>query len=591
MNKHIEKYLDLYLEREDVEYATLLTGEWGCGKTFFIKNYIEKKSKKDEHKFIYVSLFGLKDISSVKDAIFDKLHPILANKEIKFLGGVLKSAIKLGLKVDLAGDGEKETNIKIDFNKLNIPDDSKYKDTIFIFDDLERTLIPITEILGFIHSIFENKNVKTIIISNEEEIKNDNLETYNKFKEKLIGKSFKIKAEKNYWNYFEDKYKSIFEKNKKQIYLVMNIFEKFGNNNYRNINQCTDDYINFISEIDKDLLKNHKFSDILIEQFYTLSLEHKKNNNIETHLNSLENNEYNIFPKETWIDIICNSSVDYESLNKSIPKLFIFNKTKEKSWERLRYYRKLNYTEFIKNLKDVESKFIGMNYNDIDILRMVVNELIFFVKNNLCTTLSINNIEEKVKEYIDKFNENHEILDFEHLAFNHTGLRYIDENDDDFKRIEGLLYDEYIKIKTNRDKQKLINNFYSLLPSIKVADWSLFDEEYSKYKETDLLRKEDAEKIINLLNENGDYSGLYNLFTFLNKRYSITEIMLKENNFIYEFVCCLKAKLQKEENVFYKLKLNEILVKFQQMEEKLRKIEATEATIEAKNKAISENII
>ena len=29
MNKHIEKYLDLYLEREDVEYATLLIGEWG----------------------------------------------------------------------------------------------------------------------------------------------------------------------------------------------------------------------------------------------------------------------------------------------------------------------------------------------------------------------------------------------------------------------------------------------------------------------------------------------------------------------------------------------------------------------------------
>ena len=46
MNKHIEKYLDLYLEREDVEYATLLTGEWGCGKTFFIKNYIEKNLKR-----------------------------------------------------------------------------------------------------------------------------------------------------------------------------------------------------------------------------------------------------------------------------------------------------------------------------------------------------------------------------------------------------------------------------------------------------------------------------------------------------------------------------------------------------------------
>ncbi len=46
MNKHIENYLDLYLEREDVEYATLLTGKWGCGKTYFIKNYIEKNLKR-----------------------------------------------------------------------------------------------------------------------------------------------------------------------------------------------------------------------------------------------------------------------------------------------------------------------------------------------------------------------------------------------------------------------------------------------------------------------------------------------------------------------------------------------------------------
>ncbi|KOT14533.1 hypothetical protein AC245_04160 [Haemophilus parainfluenzae] len=83
MNKHIEKYLDLYLDREDVEYATLLIGEWGCGKTFFIKNYIEniQKSQKDKHKFIYISLFGLKNISSVNEAIFEELHPILSNKK------------------------------------------------------------------------------------------------------------------------------------------------------------------------------------------------------------------------------------------------------------------------------------------------------------------------------------------------------------------------------------------------------------------------------------------------------------------------------------------------------------------------------
>jgi len=51
MNKHIENYLDLYLEREDVEYATLLTGKWGCGKTYFIKNYTVRRWLKQKFYF------------------------------------------------------------------------------------------------------------------------------------------------------------------------------------------------------------------------------------------------------------------------------------------------------------------------------------------------------------------------------------------------------------------------------------------------------------------------------------------------------------------------------------------------------------
>ncbi|HHF6482894.1 TPA: P-loop NTPase fold protein, partial [Haemophilus influenzae] len=183
MNKHIENYLDLYLEREDVEYATLLTGKWGCGKTYFIKNYIEKKSKEKKYKFIYISLFGLKDIPSVNDAIFEELHPILSHKGVKILGGVLKSAIKLGFKFDLGEDKNDETSVNIDFNKLNPFDNTEYKDLIFIFDDLERTLISTTEILGFINSICKNENIKTIIIANEDEINNDD-KTYKRFKEK-----------------------------------------------------------------------------------------------------------------------------------------------------------------------------------------------------------------------------------------------------------------------------------------------------------------------------------------------------------------------------------------------------------------------
>ncbi|WEO85030.1 P-loop NTPase fold protein [Pasteurella multocida] len=55
MNEHIEEYLDIYLTKENIEYATVLTGEWGCGKTYFIRNYIKKKENKKEYKFIYVT--------------------------------------------------------------------------------------------------------------------------------------------------------------------------------------------------------------------------------------------------------------------------------------------------------------------------------------------------------------------------------------------------------------------------------------------------------------------------------------------------------------------------------------------------------
>ena len=580
MNKHIEKYLDLYLDREDVEYATLLIGEWGCGKTFFIKNYIEniQKSQKDKHKFIYISLFGLKNISSVNEAIFEELHPILSNKKIKFLGGALKAAIKLGVNVNLIGDENKETKINIDFKNLNPFEKTAYEDLIFIFDDLERTLIPIIEILGFINSILDNKNVKVIIIANENEIKKEDEEIYNKFKEKIIDRSFKVKQDKNYWSYFKDKYESTFKKNENQIDLVKNIFENFGDNNYRNMNQCTDNYIYFTSRLDPYLLDNHKFSDLLIEQFYTLSLAHKKND-IESHLTLLDRSEYNILPKEMWLDIICGLNINYEKLNNSIPKLAIFNKTKEKSWERLRHYRELNKTEFTTNLEDVKNKFIKMHYNDIDILTMVISELIFFIKCKLCKDLSINDVIEKTKEYIEKLSKNNEATDFEYLAFNQTGLKYIDEGDNDFKKIKELLDDKYQEIETDRKNQKLISDFYELLPYIKLANWNELDKEYEKYKKTSFLGKDHAEKIINLLNESGDYAGLYNLYTFLDKRYQIINIgnssslpsiyfLLEESHFVYELIRCLEEKSRKESNPFYKLKLDEILVMLKQLTER-----------------------
>ena len=55
--------------------ALLLTGEWGCGKTYFIADLLEKHYGKDYRKddVIWVSLYGLSDINQVQRKIFKLL--------------------------------------------------------------------------------------------------------------------------------------------------------------------------------------------------------------------------------------------------------------------------------------------------------------------------------------------------------------------------------------------------------------------------------------------------------------------------------------------------------------------------------------
>lgn len=93
--------------------------------------------------------------------------------------------------------------------------------------------------------------MKTIIIANENEINyknksNDKNETYKRFKEKVIGKSFIIHNDnESYWKSFEEKYSSKLKKYEIIINIIQSTFERSGNKNYRNLIQTTDDYIDF----------------------------------------------------------------------------------------------------------------------------------------------------------------------------------------------------------------------------------------------------------------------------------------------------------------------------------------------------------
>ena len=80
MNRNILTFLNEYAEIPDPQYAIMLRGAWGCGKTFFIRQWIKQlKNDKDADKLkwrpIYVSLYGLTTTQQITEQINKEISP------------------------------------------------------------------------------------------------------------------------------------------------------------------------------------------------------------------------------------------------------------------------------------------------------------------------------------------------------------------------------------------------------------------------------------------------------------------------------------------------------------------------------------
>lgn len=208
-NNHIIGNLNYYLNTSTPEYAFMITGGWGAGKTHFIENFIKEYNKnavdnQSGNKIIKISLFGFKTTVSIDEMIFQSLHPLLGHRYTKLAGNILKGALKLGCKIDINGDSKPDIDINASLDKVKLSDifstNMDSGEIIIALDDLERTDIPSKEILGYVNYLVEISKVKVILIANEKILdekdkshEDKTKDVYSKFKEKVIGKTFQIK--------------------------------------------------------------------------------------------------------------------------------------------------------------------------------------------------------------------------------------------------------------------------------------------------------------------------------------------------------------------------------------------------------------
>jgi hypothetical protein len=122
-------FLDYFLDDKlTVDYAVLIDAPWGSGKTYFLRDYLNRKFPKTDGtppEFLWVSLFGRTNADEVKGALFAAAHPVLSSKWAALGGSVASDALKKFTGFDVGSKA-----------KALMPD---IKAKLIVFDDLERS--------------------------------------------------------------------------------------------------------------------------------------------------------------------------------------------------------------------------------------------------------------------------------------------------------------------------------------------------------------------------------------------------------------------------------------------------------------------
>ncbi|MEM1149000.1 MAG: P-loop NTPase fold protein [Pseudomonadota bacterium] len=248
-NATISAAISAYLGLAEHSYAVLIDGDWGVGKTYFVKRYLDERCGETEQQYVLVSLFGLSTVTDIRAAMLRSLGR--GGKAAKIGADVLKGAGDL-LGGVFAGDpnlGTQYTEKALE--KLG----SLGNNAIFVFDDLERMTIPQDEALGFINTLIEDQGRPVLLIANQDKIIDQ--EDWKLRKEKLIGKTVSLSpnAASVLNLYLESaglskRTKVVLSRYRDQI---ESSFQKSSFRNLRSLKVALQDFDQIIHAIDEDL--------------------------------------------------------------------------------------------------------------------------------------------------------------------------------------------------------------------------------------------------------------------------------------------------------------------------------------------------
>ena len=323
----IIKSIQVYINENMSDYAIMINGAWGSGKTYFVKNELIPELEQDK-PVIYISLFGIKTIDDLVNVMSLHILNIYSNERAQKRANLngnsfeqinsrnisstskvattLMSLISKSLK--LVPKGEDTKAFVSDLQKNSI----KFNRYIFIFDDFERSIIDKIELLGFFDELVEQNNAKVIIVCNEGKIANGRKENnnssiqkeneesidkrlvddYTLYKEKVIGLTINYKADLS------------------SVYERVLLKEANHDDAYRLLLQSKDDILRLFKITSSHNIRTLKF---IFKRFKELRKEIKA----AFKINKKDMTYFNVYVSAIMLNVI-TASLSYKDFGKNI---------------------------------------------------------------------------------------------------------------------------------------------------------------------------------------------------------------------------------------------------------------------------------
>lgn len=522
MNRNILTFLNEYAEIPDPQYAIMLRGAWGCGKTFFIRQWMEQlKSNRDADKLkwqpIYVSLYGLTTTQQITEQINKEISPWLYSKGMKLAKNILKAASKIALKLET--------------------------------------------LLGYINYFSEHCKCKVIIIGDENKISEKEGEKSNlkfkDFKEKTIGRTFEIKVNiEETLDFFIGEIsannRNLLSENKE---LIIKIFHASKFDNLRVLRQCLNDYHRIIMALPEHYHESPKYKLIitsLLANFVAVYCEYKGGN---TEIASLFNSLYNMFPDkekneerekilskyhfieigkrlDIFSDFIVNEIVCYLESGyfdtTYLQQYFAAEDASLNSWDYLYDYWRLDNEEYEKHYEETVRYYFADKSVDLKELFVIISILSVLYSDNL-VHVSEEDIIAQGKHSIDRLMEG--INDMEGLlncsSKVHAGTRRNHSNIGSDRILNVLvayfqkLFEQRFEKCPNKVSAMLENLTDETCERLNLALNDAIPVKQRLYRDTSIFQEADADKvsksILGLSNESRN-----TFLHFLQSRYKYT---------------------------------------------------------------------